>query len=129
MAIKVAGTTIVTDARLIQNAKFCDTARAVTVSGATTAIDLSTDDASVLRVAMGASTTITFSNPTQGQTWVMITTNTAGAYTLAFGNTIKYAGGILPSRTTGINAVDVWTFYYDNSTYYGSLSIINASAP
>lgn len=127
MAIKVAGTTVVTDARLIQNAKVCDTARAVSVSGATTSIDLSADDASVYRVAMGASTTITFTNPTQGQTWVMITTNSAGSYTLAFGNTIKYAGGTLPPRTTTNGAVDVWTFYYDNSTYYGSLSIINAS--
>lgn len=128
MAIKVGGTSVISDARLIQNAKFCDTARAVTVSGSTTSIDLSADDASVLRVAMGASTTITFTNPTQGQTWVMITTNSAGGYTLAFGNTIKWAGAIVPSRTTGNGAVDVWTFYYDNSTYYGSLSIINASS-
>lgn len=127
MAIKVAGTTVVTDARLIQNAKFCDTAAAVSVSGSSTSIDLSSSDASVYRVAMGASTTITFSNPTQGQSWVMITTNSGAGYTIAFGNTIKWAGGILPSRTTGSGAVDVWTFYYDNSTYYGSLSIINAS--
>lgn len=127
MAIKVAGTTVVSDARLIQNAKFCDSARAVTVSGASTSIDLSADDASVFRVSMGASTTITFSNPQQGQSWVMITTNSGSGYSIAFGNTIKYAGGTLPPRTTATSAVDVWTFYYDNSTYYGSLAIINAS--
>ena len=83
MAIKVGGTTVVSDARLIQNTKFCDTARAVTVSGGATSIDLSADDASVYRVAMGASTTITFSNPQQGQSWNMITTNSAGSYTIA----------------------------------------------
>jgi hypothetical protein len=127
MAIKVGGTTVVSDARLIQNTKFCDTARAVTVSSGTTAIDLSSDDASVYRVAMGASTTITFSNPQQGQSWVMITTNSSSGYTIAFGNTVKFAGGTLPTRTTATSAVDVWTFYYDNSTYYGSLAIINAS--
>jgi hypothetical protein len=127
MAIKVAGTTVVTDARLIQNSKFCDTARAVSVSGGSTAIDLAGDDASVYRVAMGASTTITFSNPQQGQSWVMITTNSGAGYSIAFGNTIKWAGGTLPPRTTASSAVDMWTFYYDNSTYYGSLAIINAS--
>ena len=127
MAIKVGGTIVVSDARLIQNTKFCDTARTVSVIGASTTIDLSADDASVFRVAMGASTTISFTNPVQGQSWVMITTNSAGSYTLAFSNTIKYAGGTLPTRTTTNGAVDVWTFYYDNSTYYGSLAIINAS--
>ena len=127
MAIKVAGTTVVTDARLITNTKFCDTARAVSVSGGSTAIDLAGDDASVYRVSMGASTTITFSNPQQGQSWVMITTNAGAGYSIAFGNTIKWAGGTLPPRTTATSAVDVWSFYYDNSTYYGSLAIINAS--
>ena len=127
MAIKVGGTTVVSDARLIQNTKFCDTARAVTVSGGSTAIDLSADDASVYRVAMGASTTITFSNPQQGQSWNMITTNSSSGYTIAFGNTVKWADATLPTRTTATSAVDVWTFYYDNSTYYGSLSIKNAS--
>lgn len=127
MTIQVGGTTVVTNARLIQNSKFCDTARAVTVSGSTTAIDLSTDDASVYRVSYGASTTITFSNPQQGQTWVMITTNSGAGYTIAFGNTIKWADGTLPARTTASGAVDVWTFYYDNSIYYGTLSIKNAS--
>lgn len=123
MAIQVAGTTVISNGRLIQNAKFCDTARAVTVSGATTSIDLSTDDASVYRVSFGASTTITFSNPQQGQSWNMITTNSGAGYTLAFGNTIKWADGTLPTRTTTNGAVDVWTFYYDNSTYYGTLAI------
>ena len=80
MAIKAGGTTVITDARLIQNAKFCDTAAAVSVSGSTTGIDLSSSDASVYRVAMGASTTITFSNPTQGQSWVMITTKIGRAH-------------------------------------------------
>lgn len=127
MAIKVGGTAVITDARLITNTKFCDTAAAVTVSGSTTSIDLSSSDASVYRVAMGASTTITFSNPTQGQSWTMITTNSGAGYTIAFGNTIKWADATLPSRTTGSGAVDLWTFYYDNSTYYGSLSIKNAS--
>ena len=127
MAIQVAGTTVITNARLITNTKFCDAARAVTVSGGSTSIDLSADDASIYRVAVGASTTITFSNPQQGQSWVMITTNSGAGYSIAFGNTIKYAGGTLPPRTTASGAVDVWSFYYDNSTYYGSLAIINAS--
>lgn len=123
MAIQVGGTTVISNGRLIQNAKFCDTARAVTVSGATTSIDLSTDDASVFRVSFGASTTITFSNPQQGQSWNMITTNSGAGFTIAFGNTIRWADGTLPARTTTNGAVDVWTFYFDNNTYYGTLAI------
>ena len=53
MAIKAGGTTVITDARLITNTKFCDTAASVSVSGSTTSIDLSSSDASVYRVKIG----------------------------------------------------------------------------
>jgi hypothetical protein len=57
----------------------------------------------------------------------MVVNDATAGRTLAFGNTIKWAGGIVPSRTTTGNAIDIWTFFYENSVYYGSLSIINAN--
>ena len=112
---------------------YLESKRSVTASTTTTSIDLNNGDkASVFKVTMGSNTTITFSNPPAAAggevfSFSMITVNdgTAGR-TLAFGNTIKWAGGILPTRTTAANAVDVWTFFIENSVYYGSLSIIDA---
>jgi hypothetical protein len=126
MTITISGNNITYNDSTIQVSAY-DLYRAVTVSGSTTSIDLSTDQATLFRVSVGASTTLTFSNPTQGKSWTVITTNSGSGYTITWGNSVKWAGGITPPRTTASGAVDIWTFYYDNSVYYGSLAIANAS--
>jgi hypothetical protein len=110
-----------------------DKSRSITANTAATAVDLNTgDQAVVFKVAVAANTTVTFSNPptpTNGElfSFTLITTNdgTAGRG-LAFGNTIKWAGGFLPPRTTTANAIDVWTFFVDNGVYFGSLAVADA---
>lgn len=108
-----------------------EVSRAVTASTASTAIDFSagSDNATFFKLSMQASTTLTFSNPpnagtTDAFTFTLMTVNDATpGRTLAFGNTIKWAGGTMPPRTTAANAVDVWTFFNKDATYYGSLSM------
>lgn len=107
--------------------------RALTASTSTTSIDLNTgDQASVFKLTLSANTTLTFTNPPpvpNGETFsfVLMTLNDATAgRALAFGNTIKWAGGILPPRNTSANSLSVWTFLIENGVYYGSLSIDDA---
>lgn len=98
-----------------------------------TSINLNAGDkATLFKVTISANTTITFANPPEALngesfsfTLMTVNDSTAGR-AVAFGNTIKWAGGVLPPRTTSANAIDVWTFFIENGVYYGSLSIIDA---
>jgi len=110
-----------------------DNKRIITASTATTSVDLQlVDRATFFKITVAASTTLTFTNfPAaplgEAFTFSLMTVNDATAgRSIAFGNTIRWSGGILPTRTTSANAVDIWTFFYENSILYGSLSIIDA---
>ena len=107
--------------------------RAVTASTSTISIDLNTgDQASVFKLTLSANTTLTFTNPPpvpndETFSFVLMTLNDATAgRALAFGNTIKWAGGILPPRNTSANSLSIWSFIIENGVYYGSLSIDDA---
>ncbi len=65
-------------------------------------------------------TTVTFSNPLDGQTIVVAITNTASNYTVTWGNSIKWVGGSQPVQTIGAKT-DVWTITRIGSTYYGNV--------
>lgn len=112
-----------------------DKERVVTASTSNIVVDFSSpsDKANFIKMTIASSTTINFTNfPTASQnnafSWTLMTVNdsTAGR-AVAFGNPIKWAGGILPPRTTNANAIDIWSFFYESNTIYGSLSIANAS--
>jgi hypothetical protein len=111
-----------------------DNKRVVTASTTTTTIDFNNpvDKATFIKLTMASNTTLTFTNiPTGGSgevfSWTMeVVNDTTAGRALAFGNTIKWAGGILPPRTTAANAVDIWSFFYENSVLYGSLAIADA---
>lgn len=107
-----------------------DRTRAVTANGATS-IDLNTgDQATMFEVTLSANSTITFTNPpalnNETFSFSMRTINGADSLAMGFGNTIKWAGGSVPPRTTTNGAIDLWTFLYDNGVYYGSLAIQDA---
>jgi hypothetical protein len=68
----------------------------------------------------GNLSTVTFSNPVQGQTIVIAVTNTASNYTVTWGNSVKWSGGSQPSQTNGA-VTDVWTFIDIGGTLYGSV--------
>ena len=104
--------------------------RIIIISG-TTAIDLSASNyATFIKGSVTGPSTITFSNaPNAANTvysFTLMTTNSGPGYTVTFNN-VKWSGGNQPQRTTASGGVDVWTFFAEANTYYGSLSMANVS--
>jgi hypothetical protein len=104
--------------------------RNITANTAATTIDLNNGDgATVFKVTIAANTTITFTNPPPAPNgeifnFTLITINdSTGGRAMSFGNSVQWAGGNLPPRTTTANAKDVWAFYVDGGIYAGSLAI------
>ena len=73
----------------------------------------------------------TLANPTNltaGQSGVIIVSqDSTGSRTLAFGNYWKFAGGTAPSLTTTASAVDVIAFFVDSSTRISAQVLLNVS--
>jgi hypothetical protein len=68
---------------------------------------------------LNANTTFTFSNGKSGGTYIIILTQGASSFTASF-SSAKWAGAVPPTITTTNNAVDIFTFLYDGTFYYGS---------
>lgn len=48
-----------------------------------------------------------------------VTQNTASAKTLGFGNCFKWPGGVVPTISTTLGAVDIFSFVSDGTNLYG----------
>jgi hypothetical protein len=68
--------------------------------------------------ALAANETFTFSNMTAGQTIVVRLTNDGNNWTVIW-PTVKWAGGLAPTMTTGAKT-DIYTFLYDGTDLFGS---------
>jgi hypothetical protein len=73
----------------------------------------------------------TLANPTNlsaGATYFLkVVQDGAGGRTLAFDTAYKWAGGTAPTLSTGIGAVDLFVFYCDGVSMYGSVAGLNYS--
>ena len=73
----------------------------------------------------------TLANPTNltaGQSGViMVSQDSSGSRTLAFGNYWKFAGGTAPTLTTTASAVDVIAFFVDSTTRISAQVLLNVS--
>ena len=107
-----------------------DTTRAVTTASLYTTQTL-TDAASITwDLSLGAMATVTLggnralANPTNlvnGASYILIIKQDGtGGRTLSFGSTYKFADGVDPVLSTGINAVDLIAFLSDGTSLYGS---------
>lgn len=114
----------------IQATNCIDTKLTLTANTAATTLDWS--QAGAYKVTIAANTTFSFVNVPTGTnifSFTIITVNNSTpGYAVAWPNNCKYAGGILPPRTTAANAMDVWTGYTDDggTTFVMSLAIANA---
>ena len=85
--------------------------------GATIAIDW--DDGNVQSVTLGGNRTITFSNQKSGAVYtLMITQDGTGSRTLTWPATAKWPGGVTPTLTTTVSALDIFTFVSDGTNGY-----------
>ena len=73
----------------------------------------------------------TLANPTNltaGQSGViLVSQDSTGSRTLAFGSYWKFAGGTAPTLTTTASAVDVIAFFVDSSTRISAQVLLNVS--
>lgn len=70
-----------------------------------------------------ANVTFTFSNPRAGSNYrLVITQDSTGSRTYTWPAAVKWPGGSAPTGS-GANKIDVITFLYDGTSYYGSSSL------
>jgi len=68
-----------------------------------------------------ASTTLTFTNPNAGGTYILILRQRpTGSGTVTWPANVSWPGGTTPTITTTANKFDVFTFVFDGNKYFGS---------
>ena len=135
--VKEGSALVSTQASLPATNAVTDTAQTFTAAqrGAITAL---TDGATItpdFAVGNNYSVTLagnrTLANPTNltaGQSGViLVSQDSTGSRTLAFGSYWKFAGGIAPTLTTTTSAVDVIAFFVDSSTRISAQVLLNVS--
>lgn len=76
-----------------------------------------------------ASETFTFTAPSNPCNLVLVLKQySTGGKTATWPNTVMWPGGTAPTLSTGNNAIDIISFYYDGTNYYG-VSSLNFSVP
>lgn len=66
--------------------------------------------------------TFTFTAPENvGRFQLKLIQDATGGRTVTWPATVKWAGGTAPTISTAANAVDIATFYYDGTSYYGDI--------
>ena len=88
---------------------------ALTSSGASIAINLATN-CNFSYTTTESSTLAAPSNPVAGQSGVIVITQGATAYTLAYNTFYKFAGGTVPTLTATVGAVDTFAYYVESAS-------------
>ena len=74
-------------------------------------------------VTMTGNCTFTFSNPVNGGVYFLILTQDAtGSRTATWPAAVSWPGGTAPTLS-GANKVDIISFYYNGTTYFGQSSL------
>lgn len=96
--------------------------QALTTCTTARTVDWSTGNSFTLLLTNADTCAITFSNPSSGQTIVLkyAQPGSTGSAVVSYSTTIKWPGGTTPTMTTGASVIDVCTFTYDGTNYYGS---------
>lgn len=66
--------------------------------------------------------TYTFSNPVTGGAYLLKVLTGAGSFTVTWPGTVIWSGGAAPTVTTTAARADLFNFYWDGTSYYGSYS-------
>ncbi|MBT5855322.1 hypothetical protein HOH87_01645 [bacterium] len=76
-----------------------------------------------IRLNHSSNLTLTFTDPPRPSSLTLILHQTAvSTITLPSGSNIKWPGGIAPVLSTASGSIDIVSFYFDGSTYYGAYS-------
>ena len=99
-----------------------------TAQTGTSAVSIDWTAGNKYHLALNASSTVTFAtNPGSACNLILkVTQPAAGSKTITWAVTsgsIKWAGGSAPTLTTTANKVDIISFYFDGTDYYGVASL------
>lgn len=89
-------------------------------SGTAITVNFSTNGP-LQKVTRNGNTTVTLTAPAAPGSLVIkfVHDGTGTTYTVAFSPSVKWPNGTAPTWTNSAGAIDVLTFYYDGTTFYG----------
>lgn len=86
-------------------------------SGALKTIDWS--NGVIQKLTLTASCVLTFTNPSLGRLQIKLIQDGTGNRTVNFPVTCKWEGGAAPILSVTANAIDIVSFFYDGTNYFG----------
>ncbi len=76
----------------------------------------------VHKSTLTGSCTYTFTSPPTGSVVILKVVQGSGPYTVTWPGTVKWPGGTAPTLNTTNGHVDLFTFYWDGTDYFGVVS-------
>lgn len=133
MAIKIAGTTIIDDSRVIDTARLKAYSESVTTTSlAAGSHNLDVSQTNIFDITITGNVTLTFTNPVASgslqSVTVILRQDGVGGRLATFTNA-KYTDGQAPQLSTGANQIDVLTFFTVNAGtfWFGTFAMANVS--
>lgn len=76
------------------------------------------------KLTLTGNCTISFDDPNGPTTLIVkLVQDGTGSRTVTWPGTVKWQGGTAPTLSTAASSIDLISFYYDGSTYYGSAGL------
>jgi hypothetical protein len=76
------------------------------------------------KITLTGNCTFTFTNPPGPCSLIFkLAQDATGSRTVTWPSAVKWSGGTAPTLTTAANKVDIISFYYDGSSYFGTYSL------
>ena len=92
----------------------------VGADGATITFNLT--NGAIHSVTLGGNRTLAVSNPTAGQSFmVILKQDGTGSRTVTWWSGIKWIEATVPTLTTTLSRADIFAFFYDGTSYYGTV--------
>lgn len=102
--------------------QYASNLNAIVFSSPTTAIDW--DDGNVQSITLTGNVTFTFANPLLGGRYLLLVKQgNVGSNTVTWPATVLWSGGTAPTLTTTLNKVDIITFVWDGTNYFGGSNL------
>jgi len=101
------------------------TQQTISYNSATTTVDWKLGNKAVMTFGAGNITTFAFTNPTNPcNVLIKIIQDGTGSRTVTgWDADIKWAGGTAPTLSTALNSIDIISFYWDGTNYFGVASL------
>jgi len=97
--------------------------QAVSYDSGTTTVNWGNGNKASLTFGAGNITSLAFTDPpTASNLLLKIVQDSTGSRTItSWDSSIKWANGVVPTLSTGADEIDILTFYFDGSSYYGAI--------